>query len=110
MKTIIYKASLIFICLSALIIKSKAQELNCTVNVLTPTIQATNKEVFKNMEIQVREFLNGRHWTNDNFSPAERIECNIVINISSINGNDYSGTIQVASGRPVFATNYNSPL
>ncbi len=88
----------------------KAQEFNCNVSVSAPTIQLTNKDIFKNMESQIREFMNNRHWTNDNFAPNERIDCNISILFNSYNGSNFSGTFQVVSNRPVYGTNYNTTL
>lgn len=87
----------------------KAQELNCTVSVISPTVQMTNKDIFKAMETSIREFMNNRKWTTDNFSNNERIDCNMLINITGVNGNDFTGTIQVNASRPAYGTNYNSP-
>jgi hypothetical protein len=104
------RITLITLFISVLCARSVAQELNCTVNVLSPTIQLTNKEIFKNLEIQIKDFMNNRHWTNDNFSAGERIDCNLQITINSYSGNDYSATLQIVSSRPVYGTNYNSTL
>lgn len=87
-----------------------AQEFNCQVGVSAPTITMTNKDIFKNMEQQIREFINNRHWTNDNFASNERIDCSISIIISGVSGSSYSGTIQVTSSRPVYGTNYTTTL
>ncbi len=102
----------IFICLilfgNALIIK--AQEFNCSVSVTAPTLQLANRDLCKNMESQIKEFMNTRHWTNDNFSASERIDCSISIIIGGYNANNYSGTMQVVSSRPVYGTNYSTSL
>jgi hypothetical protein len=90
-----------------------AQEFNCQVGVSAPTIQMTDKTIFKNMESQIREFMNTRHWTNDNFSSNERIDCSISIIIGSSNGPsgpNFSGTMQIVSSRPVYGTNYTTTL
>ena len=87
-----------------------AQEFNCQVGVSAPTISMVDKTVFKNMEAQIREFINNRHWTNDNFASNERIDCSISIIISGVSGSSYSGTIQVTSSRPVYGTNYTTPI
>lgn len=91
---------------------SLAQELNCQVDIVTSQIQGTDvTRIFGNMKRQVFEFLNNRRWTNDNFTQAERIDCSILINITQKLGNDqYTGTIEVQSRRPVFKTGYNSTL
>ena len=102
------KKSIVILCLGIFLFigKSMGQELNCQVSVSAPTIQLTNRDVFKNMETQIREFMNGRKWTNDVFAPAERIDCTIGIIISNYSGTNFSGTMQIVSSRPVYGTNY----
>ena len=51
-----------------------AQELNCTVKVLSPAIQGTERSVFESLETAVKEFMNNTRWTNDNFKQDEKIE------------------------------------
>ncbi|RYD76924.1 MAG: DUF4835 family protein [Sphingobacteriales bacterium] len=90
--------------------KVVAQEFNCQVVVNSPTIQMSNKQVFTSLENSIKEFMNNRRWTNDNFEAGEKIDCNIVINITAVEGTNYTGTIQIQSGRPVYGTNYSSQL
>ncbi len=86
-----------------------AQELNCTVSVNAPKNQNIDPQVFKNMEASIREFLNGRKWTNDNYKDVERIKCNLVINITDIpTEGEYKGSAIIQSQRPVYNTNLNS--
>jgi len=89
-----------------------AQEFNCQVGVSAPTVQMTDKTIFKNMEQQIREFMNTRHWTNDIFASNERIDCSISIIISSGSAGspNFSGTMQIVSSRPVYGTNYTTTL
>jgi len=90
-----------------------AQELNCQVSVIAPTLQGNskNEEVIASLKAAAFEFLNETKWTSDNFKPEERIECNILINISKIVSTDvYEGSIQVSSSRPVFNSNYKTRL
>lgn len=91
-------------------IQTFAQELNCQVSVLTPTIQATDKSIYTTLEQSIREFVNNRKWTNDNFLNQERIECSMIINITARNNDDFVADVQVQSRRPVFKTSYNSTL
>ena len=58
---------------------SHAQELNCTVTVIAPQIGNVDASRFEALEDGIREFINGRRWTNDNFDFEERIECAIKI-------------------------------
>jgi hypothetical protein len=88
-----------------------AQELNCQVSVLTPQIQESNKQIYETMQTQIREFMNNRKWTNDIFQNKEKIECSIIINIMErTSTDDFKGTIQVYSRRPIYKSSYDSPM
>jgi len=110
------KHSILFIAFFACLMlfagsRVSAQELNCQVSVLTPQIQETNKKIYETMQSQIRDFMNNRKWTGDNFEVSERIECSITINISErVNTDDFKATIQVQSRRPAYKSSYNSPM
>jgi hypothetical protein len=90
---------------------SQAQELNCQVQVLSPEIAGTDKRVFTAMQTAIYEFMNTRKWTNETFKIEERIDCSILVNITEKLGNDeYKGTLQIQSRRPVYKTSYNTAL
>lgn len=87
------------------------QELNCSVQVSSEQIQGSDKSIFDAMQKKIFEFMNNRKWTNHVFKNTERIECSILINITErISTNQFKGTIQVQSRRPVFNTSYNTTL
>lgn len=87
-----------------------AQELNARVQVLTPNIQATNKQLYTTMETAVREFLNNRKWTDESYALEERIDCQFVITINDRSNNRYSGHLQVFYSRPIYNSDYSSPI
>lgn len=88
-----------------------SQELNCTVKVLSPAIQGTEKSVFETLETAIKEFMNNTRWTNDNFKQDERIECNITINVTKrISVDEFEANIIVQSRRPVYKSSYNTNL
>jgi hypothetical protein len=88
-----------------------AQELNCQVSVLTPQLQETNKQIYETMQSQIRDFMNNRKWTGDNFENSERIECSITINITErVNTENFKANIQIQSRRPCYKSSYNSPM
>ncbi len=90
-----------------------AQELNCQVSVIAPTLQGNsqNEEIIESLKAAAFEFLNETKWTNDNYKQEERIECNVLINISKVVSTDtYEGSIQVSSSRPVYNSNYKTRL
>lgn len=90
---------------------TNAQELNCQVQVNSNQIQSSVTRIFESMESDIRDFVNNQRWTNDNFKPDERIKCNMLITLNSTSGNNgYEATIQVTSSRPVFNSDYESPI
>lgn len=108
-----YKILLPIILLTTTIFNLNAQELNCQVSVIAPTLQGNsqNEEIIEALRAAAFEFLNETKWTSDNFKQEERIECNVLINISGVVSADtYEGSIQVSSSRPVYNSNYKTRL
>ena len=88
-----------------------SQELNCQVSILTPQIQASDKTIYDNLRTELRDFLNNRKWTNEEYLNQERIECSIVITISErVSTDEFKASIQIQSRRPVYNSSYNSPM
>jgi len=88
-----------------------SQELNCNVQVSAQKVQGSNRTVFENMQRDIYEFMNNTVWTNHVYSYAERIDCNMLININDqISADEFNGTIQIQLRRPVFNTTYNSTV
>ncbi len=98
--------------LTAIITMSlQAQELNCNVQVNSSQVQTSDKTVFENLRKVVYEFMNNRKWTGYKFQVEEKIECTILLTISSWdNIENFTGTIQVQARRPVFNSSYNTTL
>jgi hypothetical protein len=89
---------------------AQAQELRAVVKVLSPEVQATNKDIFQALESSIDNFLNGTTWTEYKYSDEERIECSYILTIKSLNGNKFDANLQVQYSRPVFGSKYNSPV
>lgn len=107
-----FKRNILFTTLFlSLFFSSKAQELNARVQVLSPQIQNTNKRVLDVLETSIRDFLNSRKWSADNYQPQERIDCNFVINITEWDGGStFRADAQIQSSRPVYGTTYTSTI
>ncbi|MFP4042014.1 MAG: DUF4835 family protein [Bacteroidales bacterium] len=86
------------------------QELRCNVQVTASQIQGTNKEVFRTLQEEITEFMNNTIWTDDEFESNERIECKILLNLKERSGDEFSGSIQVSSRRPVYNSSYSTTL
>ncbi len=90
-----------------------AQELNCrvTVNATPAAQQVVDKRVFQSLQKQVYEFMNNTQWTTDQFKRDEKIDCNLLINITKVNPPDeFDATITVQSERPIFNSSYKSVM
>lgn len=87
-----------------------SQELNCTVVVNAQLTGDENLQQFKVLENQLNEFVNNTKWTDKTFGTQERIDCNMVINITEYSNDLYRGSIQVQSARPVYGSSYTTPL
>ena len=101
----------IFLIFSFFSILSFSQELNCRVTLNYSSVPSANREMFNSMRQSINEFMNSTKWTNEIFSNEERIDCTILIRINQqISTDEFSGTISVQSSRPIYKSNYNSPL
>jgi hypothetical protein len=90
---------------------SNAQELRCNVQVVSQKIQGSNKQVFRTLQQAIYEFMNNTNWTNHVYAQNERIECNIMINLTEQIGSDeFIGEMQIQCRRPVYNTSYNTVL
>lgn len=89
-----------------------AQELNCKIKIGHDKIQNTDPQVFTAMERTIMEFMNTRKWTTDEWNPAERIDCNIMINLLTRDQDQdiYTATLSIQATRPVYNSGYTSPL
>jgi hypothetical protein len=92
---------------------SSGQELLCRVQIISPSLQtsAADKLLFEQLQQQLTEFMSNTRWTTETYKDEEKIDCNILMNISEMpSAEDFGGTIQVTSSRPVFNTNYKTTL
>ncbi len=105
------KFILFIIILSGVTLNTFSQELKCNVQLVSQQIQGTNKQVFQTLQNAINEFMNNTVWTNYAFAPNERIECNMLINLTDQSSADeFSGTIQIQLRRPVYNSSYNTVL
>jgi len=91
---------------------AKAQEIQARLSVITAKVSTqVDKKVFQTLQSALTNFLNNRKWTNDVFQPGEKILCNFLLNIDQDLGNNvFKGKLTVQAARPVYNTNYDSPI
>ncbi|MFC4262175.1 DUF4835 family protein [Ferruginibacter yonginensis] len=89
-----------------------AQELNARVTVSAAQVNNTvNKNTFLTLQNALNNFLNNRKWSKDAYAPNEKIDCTFFLNIQSTEElNVYSGSLTIQVARPVYNTNYLSPI
>ncbi|WP_234733347.1 type IX secretion system protein PorD [Tellurirhabdus bombi] len=89
-----------------------AQELNCQVIINTEQTDfkaSTDRQIFPQLQAFITDFMNNRRWTNDNYSPEERINCRLQINVIRVPvQNTYECRTQILVTRPVYGTGYET--
>lgn len=88
----------------------RAQELKCDVRVNSSQVEGSDKTIYQNLQTALYEFLNNTKFTEINFKQSEKIECSILINIKSRENEYFTADINIGLSRPVYKSNYNSPL
>src|SRR5688572_17914749 len=106
------KKILILACCLFMAVLVQGQEIQARLTVLTSKISTqVDKKVFQTLQTALTNFLNSRRWTNDVYQPAEKIECNFLLNIDQDLGNNlYKAKLTVQAARPIFNTTYDSPI
>lgn len=86
------------------------QELQCTVEVNSSSIEGTYKGVFDNLQQSIAEYMNESKWTNAQFMPNEKIECRIFLTVKEYTDDKVKGDLQVQLSRPVYNSTYTTTL
>ncbi|MFK7899904.1 MAG: DUF4835 family protein [Cyclobacteriaceae bacterium] len=88
-----------------------SQELNCNVIINAERVQTQERQIFENLKRDIYDFMNNRVWTEDEFRSEEKIDCNLLINVTSLsNLRDFSANAQIQVSRPIYGTDYESPV
>ncbi len=88
-----------------------AQELEIRIQVSHAQLQGVDNSKYENMQKALNEFVTNQIWTNNVFKTEERIKCNMLLNITKeVYSDEFQGTLQVVSSRPVYGTGYDSPM
>ena len=105
------KKLVLYILFVVFVVNTSAQELLCNVRVNSSQVQTSDRKVFQTMQTEIYEFINNKKWSTTNIQNEERIECTIMINISKkISNDEFEGSIQIQSTRPIYGTSYKSTL
>ena len=88
----------------------KAQELQCEVRVNSNKVAGSDKSIYQNLQTSLYDFINNTKFTEINFKQAEKIECSMLIDVTSREGNYFTAEISLALRRPVYKSNYSTPM
>ena len=106
MKKILYIFCLLFLSQNYF-----SQELLANVQINYQQIGGSNTQVFKTLEKSLRDFINNTSWTGRKLQNFEKIKCNFALVISERpSNNTFKGSIVVQANRPVFNSQYDTPL
>lgn len=91
---------------------TSAQELQAKFTIIANKVGTqVDKKIFQTLQTGITNFLNNRKWTNDTYQPQEKIKCNFLLTIEEYAGNNvFKGSLTVQAARPVYNTNYESPI
>jgi hypothetical protein len=100
-----------FLLFLSLAISAFAQEMNCQISVTTRQVEGTDRQVYNTMQTALFELMNTKKWTNYQYRVEERIESTMMINVTErVSTDEFKGTMNVVSRRPVYKSSYNSPM
>ena len=70
-----------------------------------------DKTVFTTLQNQLTDFINNRKWTNDAFQAQEKIRCNFILTIQSVDENNIcKASLAIQAARPVYNSSYQTAL
>lgn len=99
------------LCTSCMLpLSASAQELQCSVEVNSSSIEGTNKSVFDALKESITEYFNENKFSNAVFSPNEKIECRFFLTVKEYANDRVKGDIQVQLSRPVYNSTYTTTL
>jgi hypothetical protein len=92
-------------CLSLLARPASGQELNCTVSINYQNISGNDYSFLDELGTNIREYINDRRWTEDQYQDFERITCSFLIVITeATTPTQFKARVVVASRRPIYGT------
>lgn len=94
----------------ALINVVHAQELLANVQINYQQIGGSNVQTYKTLEKSLKDFINNTSWTGKRLQNFEKVKSNFAIVLSERSGNIFKGSIVVQATRPVYNSQYDSPL
>lgn len=86
-----------------------SQELNCRVEINADKVSGF-ESVFSTLQDAVTEYLNTTKFTSAQFSPNEKINCQLFLTVDEYSDDVISGNLQIQSTRPVYNSSYTTTV
>ena len=89
-----------------------AQELSASITIQSNKVDnQVDPKIFPQLQIQLKDFINQRKWSNDGYSSEEKIDCSFYITIESVVAPGvYDAKLSIVSNRPVHNASYSSSV
>ncbi len=101
---------LLLLTFGVFVVSTHAQEFNAAITVNHSKVQG-NTELFRNLEEQLRIFINDRKWSETDFQHNERVDCSFTVIINEmLSPNSFNAELLVQAQRPVFNATYKTVL
>jgi hypothetical protein len=89
-----------------------AQELAASIIIQSNKVDnQVDPKIFPQLQIQLKDFINQRKWSNEAFSSEEKIDCSFYITIESVVAPGvYDAKLSIVSNRPNHNASYSSSV
>ncbi len=89
-----------------------AQELAASITIQSNKVDnQVDPKIFPQLQIQLKDFINQRKWSNDAYSNEEKIDCSFYITIESMaSPGVYDAKLSIVSNRPIHNASYSSSV
>ena len=89
-----------------------AQELAASIIIQSNKVDnQVDPKIFPQLQIQLKDFINQRKWSNEAFSSEEKIDCSFYITIESVVAPGvYDAKLSIVSNRPIHNASYSSSV
>jgi len=89
-----------------------AQELAASITIQSNKVDnQVDPKIFPQLQIQLKDFINQRKWSNDAYSNEEKIDCSFYITIESeASPGVYDAKLSIVSNRPIHNASYSSSV
>lgn len=107
MYRIILTSIAFFSCFQVLV----GQELKFQVKVVAPVNLKADPAIYRQLEVDVQDFFNKTKWTDHEYTEVEKIEGSVQITVTEeLSSSSFLADITLKTSRPVYNTDYKSPM